>query len=48
MNNIIENVENDSNNYNLRIEDDNLDDVDNTDAITLAAYSMLKNQMRKQ
>ena len=42
MNNIIETVENDKNNYDLRIEDDNLDDVDNTDAITLAAYSIAK------
>ncbi len=42
MNKIIETVENDNNNYNLRIEDYNLDDVDNTDAITLAAYSIAK------
>ena len=47
MNNIIENVESDSNNYNLRIEDDNLDDVDNTDAITLAAYSIAKKSNAK-
>ena len=42
MNNIIETVENDKNNYDLRIEDENIDDVDNTDAITLAAYSIAK------
>ena len=42
MNKIIATVENDKNNYDLRIEDDNLDDVDNTDAITLAAYSIAK------
>ena len=47
MNNIIENVESDSKNYNLRIEDDNLDDVDNTDAITLAAYSIAKKSNAK-
>ena len=47
MNNIIENVESDSNNYNLRIEDDDLDDVDNTDAITLAAYSIAKKSNAK-
>ena len=39
MNKIIENVENDKNNYDLRIIQENIDDVDNTDAITLAAYS---------
>ncbi|MDA9748926.1 pyruvate kinase [Pelagibacteraceae bacterium] len=42
MNKIIETVENDKNNYDLQIEDSNLDDVDNTDAITLAAYSIAK------
>ncbi len=42
MNNIIENVENDNNNYNLRIEDNNIDDSNNTDAMTLAAYSIAK------
>ena len=47
MNNIIETVENDKNNYDLRIEDDNLDDVDNTDAITLAAYSIAKKSNAK-
>ncbi len=47
MNNIIETVENDKNNYDLRIEEDNLDDVDNTDAITLAAYSIAKKSNAK-
>ncbi len=47
MNNIIENVENDDNNYNLRIEDSELNDVDNTDAITLAAYSIAKKSNAK-
>ncbi len=47
MNNIIETVENDKNNYDLRIEDNNLDDVDNTDAITLAAYSIAKKSNAK-
>ncbi len=47
MNNIIENVEKDSNNYDLRIEDDNIDDVDNTDAITMAAYSIAKKSNAK-
>ncbi len=47
MNKIIETVENDKNNYDLRIEDDNLDDVDNTDAITLAAYSIAKKSNAK-
>ena len=47
MNKIIATVENDTNNYNLRIEDDNLDDVDNTDAITLAAYSIAKKSNAK-
>ena len=47
MNKIIETVENDKNNYDLRIEDDNIDDVDNTDAITLAAYSIAKKIKRK-
>ncbi len=42
MSKIIENVENDKNNYDLRIEDNNIDDSDNTDAITLAAYSIAK------
>ena len=47
MNKIIETVENDKNNYDLRIEDHNLDDVDNTDAITLAAYSIAKKSNAK-
>tara|TARA_A100001011_G_scaffold182870_2_gene191762 strand:- start:4196 stop:5632 length:1437 start_codon:yes stop_codon:yes gene_type:complete len=47
MNNIIETVENDKNNYDLRIEDDNMEDVDNTDAITLAAYSIAKKSNAK-
>ena len=47
MNKIIATVENDKNNYDLRIEDDNLDDVDNTDAITLAAYSIAKKSNAK-
>ncbi len=47
MNKIIETVENDKNNYDLRIEDDGLDDVDNTDAITLAAYSIAKKSNAK-
>ena len=47
MNNIIENVENDKNNYDLRIEETNIDDVDNTDAITLAAYSIAKKSNAK-
>ena len=42
MSKIIENVENDNNNYNLRIEDSSIDDANNTDAITLAAYSIAK------
>ncbi len=42
MNSIIENVENDNKNYDLRIEDSSIDDVNNTDAITLAAYSIAK------
>ena len=42
MNKIIENVENDKNNYDLQIIKENIDDVDNTDAITLAAYSIAK------
>ncbi|MBD1147493.1 pyruvate kinase [Pelagibacterales bacterium SAG-MED31] len=44
MNNIIENVEKDKNNFNLEI--DNLDSdrkIDNTDAITNAAYSIANN-----
>ena len=47
MNKIIETVENDKNNYDLRLEDDSLDDVDNTDAITLAAYSIAKKSNAK-
>ena len=47
MNNIIETVENDENNYDLSVEDENLDDVDNTDAITLAAYSIAKKSNAK-
>ena len=47
MNNIIKTVESDKNNYNLRIEDENIDDVDNTDAITLAAYSIAKKSNAK-
>ena len=47
MNKIIETVENDKQNYNLRIEDDNVDDIDNTDAITLAAYSIAKKSNAK-
>ena len=37
----------DKNNYDLRLEDDSLDDVDNTDAITLAAYSIAKKSNAK-
>ena len=48
MNKIIENVENDKNNYDLRIIQENIDDVDNTDAITLATTQLQKNQMQKQ
>ena len=47
MNNIIKTVENDKNNYDLSVEDENLDDVDNTDAITLAAYSIAKKSNAK-
>ena len=47
MNKIIETVESDKNNYDLRIEDENIDDVDNTDAITLAAYSIAKKSNAK-
>jgi pyruvate kinase len=47
MNNIIETVESDKNNYDLSVEDENLDDVDNTDAITLAAYSIAKKSNAK-
>ena len=47
MNNIITTVENDKNNYDLSVEDENLDDVDNTDAITLAAYSIAKKSNAK-
>ena len=48
MNNIIENVENDKNNFNLEI--DNLASdrkIDNTDAITNAAYSIANNAEAK-
>jgi len=47
MSNIIEKVEEDENNYHLRVEDENIDDVDNTDAITLAAYSIAKKSNAK-
>jgi len=47
MNNIIKTVENDKNNYDLSVEDENLDDVNNTDAITLAAYSIAKKSNAK-
>ncbi|MDC0232324.1 pyruvate kinase [Pelagibacteraceae bacterium] len=44
MNNIIENVENDKNNFNLSVESIVSDrKVDNTDAITNAAYSIANN-----
>ena len=44
MNNIIENVENDKNNFNLTVENIVSDrKVDNTDAITNAAYSIANN-----
>ena len=44
MDRIIENVEMDKNNFNLEIEDeDNVKKIDNTDAITNAAYSIAKN-----
>ena len=44
MNNIIENVENDKNNFNLTLENIVSDrKVDNTDAITNAAYSIANN-----
>ncbi len=44
MNNIIENVENDKNNFNLSVENIVSDrKVDNTDAITNAAYSIANN-----
>ncbi len=44
MNNIIENVEKDKNNFNLEFEDQELSKkIDNTDAITNAAYSIAKN-----
>ena len=47
MNNIIKTVESDKNNYDLHIEDDNIDDANNTDAITLAAYSIAKKSNAK-
>ena len=44
MNKIIENVENDKNNFNLEVEDlDNIKKIDHTDAITSAAYSIANN-----
>ena len=44
MNSIIENVERDKNNFNLKIEDlETINKIDNTDAITNAAYSVAKN-----
>ena len=44
MDRIIENVEKDKNNFNLEIEDqENVKKIDNTDAITNAAYSIAKN-----
>ena len=44
MNNIIENVENDKNNFNLEIDNFVSDrKIDNTDAITNAAYSIANN-----
>ena len=44
MDRIIENVEKDKNNFNLEIEDEeNIKKIDNTDAITNAAYSIAKN-----
>ena len=48
MNNIIENVEKDKNNFNLTIENVVSDrKVDNTDAITNAAYSIANNASAK-
>ena len=44
MDRIIENVEKDKNNFNLEIEDEeNVKKIDNTDAITNAAYSIANN-----
>ena len=44
MNSIIENVEKDKNNFNLEIEtNENLKTIDDTDAITSAAYSIANN-----
>ena len=44
MNKIIENVEKDKNNFNLEVENlNNLKKIDNTDAITSAAYSIANN-----
>ena len=44
MDSIIENVEKDKDNFNLEIEDEeNIQKIDNTDAITNAAYSIAKN-----
>ena len=44
MNNIIENVEKDTNNFNLEINNSQTNKkIDNTDAITNAAYSIAKN-----
>lgn len=44
MNKIIENVEKDKNNFNLEVESlNNLKKIDNTDAITNAAYSIANN-----
>ena len=44
MDRIIENVEKDKNNFNLEIENgENIKKIDNTDAITNAAYSIAKN-----
>ena len=48
MDRIIENVEKDKNNFNLEIEDEeNIKKIDNTDAITNAAYSIAKNASAK-
>jgi pyruvate kinase len=44
MNSIIENVEKDKNNFNLEIENnESLKTIDDTDAITSAAYSIANN-----
>ena len=44
MDRIIENVEKDKNNFNLEVDDiENLKKIDNTDAITNAAYSIANN-----